>query len=141
MTSNSLSGAPAVKVPPALRTLATRFGLDLSSWESSGRLSLRVDQHPRVSLRQGPGTRIELEARLASLPESAAEREAMVDRLLVHAAAHAMDRHAALTLAPNEARLLLQDSLPGDEANAFADGLESFLNDLDYWTAVAGERG
>ncbi|WP_168735327.1 CesT family type III secretion system chaperone [Pseudothauera rhizosphaerae] len=129
-----------VSLPAGLAALSTRFAIDPGDWEASGRLELRVDRYPRVSLRRGPARQIELEARLAALPALAQEREALVDRLMLRVTAGAARQIGVPVLAPDGGHLLLQAALDGEDARAFEDGLEAFLNDLDYWAAALGER-
>ena len=126
-------------LPAGLARLADRLDVDTRSWLAHGRLELRVDGHPRVTLRRAPRDGLDLEARLGQLPVPAMQREALLDRVLLRVTAHAANRTGAPVLSADGRELLLQARLHDDRPHAVEEGFEAFLNDLDYWTAVVRE--
>lgn len=131
---------PASKLPDSLARLAARLGVDAAPWLAHGRLDLRVDRHPRVTLRRAPRDAVDLEARLGALPQAAREREELLDRLMLRVTAHAADRLGVPVLTADGRELVLQARLHDDRAHAVEEAFEAFLNDLDYWTAVVRDR-
>jgi Tir chaperone protein (CesT) family len=129
----------AITVPAGLAALARRLAFDTAGWSRTGRVDLRVDRHPRITLRKGPRDSIEVEARLGPLPALPRDRDELVDRLMLRVTAGAAARVATLALSADASQLLLQARLHGQEAIAAEEGFEAFLNDLDYWSAQLGE--
>jgi hypothetical protein len=128
------------QLPPGLQRLAARLGIDASAWPAQGRLDLRVDGHPRVTLRRAPREGVDLQARLGALPQPPLEREALLDRLMLRVTAHAAERIGVPVLSADGRELVLQARVHDDRPHALEDGFEAFLNDLDYWTAVVRDR-
>ena len=126
-------------IPASLARLGARLSIDTESWKARGRLALRVDGYPRLSLRPARGESLELQARLRPLPTPARERELLIDALMLRVTAHAATHVAVPTLSPDGEHLLLQATLSEEGPRTVEEGFESFLNDLDYWTAVLKE--
>jgi hypothetical protein len=126
-------------LPAGLVRLAQRLGVDMRPWLVNGRLELRVDGHPRVTLRRAPREGVDVEARLGPLPLPAMQRETLLDRVLLRVTAHAAHRMGSPVLSADGRELLLQARLHDDRPHAVEEGFEAFLDDLDYWTAVVRE--
>lgn len=127
-------------LPAGLTALATRLSIDAGAWRRTGRLDLQVDAHRRVTLRRGARDAIEVEARLARLPLVISEREAMLDRVMLRVTAGAGHRVGVPVMGADGRQLLLQARLREDRPHGVEEDFETFLNDLDYWTQIVGER-
>jgi hypothetical protein len=127
-------------LPAGLAALAERLSLDPAGWQAHARLDLRVDRGARVTLSRGRDQQIDLEARLARLPAAARDRESLLDRLMLRATVGARARIATLVVSADGHQLLLQAALHDGAPHALEEGLEAFLDDLDYWNAVMKER-
>jgi hypothetical protein len=127
-------------LPPGLVALADRLSLDVAGWRTRARLDLRIDRGARVTLSRGRGQQVDLETRLARLPAVTRDREVLLDRLMLRATVGARARIATLVVSNDGHQLLLQASLADHSPHAVEEGLEAFLDDLDYWNAVMKER-
>jgi hypothetical protein len=124
-------------IPAALAEFAHRKALETQSWESRGQLELRIDGRSRVGARPGrrPGE-VVLEARVAALPSATREREELLARTMLRVTAGVANQFGVIALSADGEQILLQAELDGNDTGRFEDGLEAFLNELDYWTSA-----
>lgn len=120
--------------------LSTILAIDLSEWDTHGRVDLQIDAYPRVILRRGAAGRTEFELRLGRLPSAYQECEALLDQVMLRVTARAAKLRAAPVLAADGEHLLLQMALREERASSLKEALECFLNEADYWQAVLRER-
>ncbi len=128
-------------IPAALAAFAHRKSIGTQSWAARGHLELRIDARTRVSAR--PGRRaggVVLEVRLTPLPSAQREREELLARLMLHVTAGAATQLGALALSTDGEHVVLQADLDGNDSPPFEAALEAFLNETDYWIALARRR-
>jgi len=126
-------------IPSGLAALTAGRAIGTGDWVARGRLELRVDGRRRIRIRRGRrGDEIVLEARLASLPPSARDCEALLARAMLRVTAGAGHQVGTLALSADGGSVLLQAQAGAGDARQFNTALESFLNEADYWGTVLG---
>jgi hypothetical protein len=114
---------------------------DTEQWAVREHLDLRIDNRRRVRIRRGRRDgAVTLEALLVSLPHPEREREELLSRTLLRVTAGAASHVGTVVSSADGEQLLLQAEAGGSDADAFAQVLETFLNEIDYWIAATGPR-
>ncbi len=126
---------PFAALPPVLRTLAQRHGMDHSAVRSDGSLSLTIDERYRVRLRAAPHNRVALSSPLLNLPAEDDPRSGEALQRLLKIAAGMLRGHAStLCLDARQQSLQLQQTVPANaDAAAMEEALADFSNALAFW--------
>lgn len=123
---------------PHIASFMQRQGLAPEQLRSDGRLTLVVDDRYRIHLAPYANGGLALIARVASLPDDRADRDALIDRVLKKSAALLQLHPSTLTVDQHQDALHLQQILPQEELSPerLDTAVGEFTNALSYWTTT-----